>query len=242
MYTVRLEIEDSLRFFLDQALRGGPFDFTFPGKRSLKDLVESLGIPHVEIGGATVNGSPAQLSHIVAHGDVIALAPCAPVSLRPEEARFVLDVHLRKLARRLRLLGFDANHREGRDDETLAATSASEGRILLTRDRGLLKRRMVTRAMCVRSTNSDAQLAQVIARFSLGPIIAPFRRCIECNGPIAPVECGPARMDALRESVPPGVLSWCDEYFECSACRKVYWKGSHYEKLLRIVRAAVEDR
>jgi uncharacterized protein len=123
-----------------------------------------------------VNSASVELSYTVMHGDVIALRQRAPSSFPPDEARFVLDVHLRKLARRLRLLGFDADHREGCDEVTLSSISAGEERILLTRDRGHLMRRVVTRAMRIRSTVPDTQRAEIITRFTLKPLIAPFRR------------------------------------------------------------------
>jgi uncharacterized protein with PIN domain len=229
-------------------------DYFFPGetgkkdmvveskdRRSVKDLVESLGVPHVEVDLILVNGESVDFSYIIHEGDHISVYPefeAFDVShvtrLRPgvlRESRFILDVHLRKLARLLRLLGFDVDYREHRDDLELAEISYREKRILLTRDRQLLKRKMVDRGFIIRNTDAEKQVLEVLTRLDLWSRIRPFTRCIECNGMIEPLSVTGARFNKEKHRIPEGVLLWCSEFYFCNSCGKIYWKGSHYDRL-----------
>lgn len=241
MYRVTIRFYEELNDFLEHSRRKKEIDAVFPERRSVKDLVESFGVPHVEVDLILVNGESVDFSRIVADGDRISVYPVfetldiGPVTrLRPaplREPRFVLDVHLRKLARRLRLLGFDVDFRPCRDDAALANIAEAEDRILLSRDRQLMMRRKVARGLYVRNTDPVKQVAEVLDRLDLRGRCRPFTRCIECNGAIAaldPDEAGAA-------DIPPGVRAWCSEYYRCHSCGRVYWKGSHYEKLKKTV-------
>ncbi|HPQ54787.1 MAG TPA: Mut7-C RNAse domain-containing protein, partial [Spirochaetota bacterium] len=108
-------------------------------------------------------------------------------------------------------------------------------RILLTRDRGLLKRKIVTRRLIIRNTDPEKQVLEVIERLHLQSSIKPFTRCIACNGEIAAVDMESEKFAALRQTIPPGVLAWCTEYYTCTSCGKVYWKGSHYDRMCAMV-------
>jgi uncharacterized protein with PIN domain len=188
-----------------------------------------------------VNGVSADFSYIVKDGDRISVYPVfetfsvgAVTRLRPlplRDPRFVLDVHLRKLARRLRLLGFDVDYLPARGDIELAEISDSEKRILLTRDRQLLMRKNVSRGLCVRHTDPEKQIVEVLDRLDLWDRCRPFTRCIECNGAIHPLLDGDPALAEVAGRIPPGVSSWCGEYHFCGNCGRVYWKGSHYGKL-----------
>jgi uncharacterized protein with PIN domain len=155
------------------------------------------------------------------------------VRVRPEplrESRFVLDAHLGALARYLRLLGFDCVYRNNFSDVELVGVSVSERRVLLTRDVGVLKRSAVTHGYFVRATQPRAQALEVVRRFDLVRAIDPFRRCLTCNGHLAPV----AKSDVV-DRLPPRTARYYDEFRICSACEQVYWKGSHYERMLGFV-------
>jgi hypothetical protein len=158
----------------------------------------------------------------------------APVTrVRPEplrEPRFLLDVHLGRLAAYLRLAGFDATQPRDAADETLAATSAEEGRILLTRDQGLLKRRAVTHGYYVRSDAPAEQLRETIARFDLARRIEPFSRCLRCNDRLVP-----AAVAAVAARVPPRVRATHDEFTTCPTCGRVFWAGTHHERMRRLL-------
>jgi uncharacterized protein with PIN domain len=252
MYQVTIRFYEELNDFLPRHLRKGDIEFSFSGRRSIKDLIEHFGVPHVEVDLILVDGRSVDFGYIVKSGDRISVYPVFEsfsvdglTRLRPSplrDTRFVLDVHLRKLARRLRLLGFDVDYRAGRDDPELARVAQDENRILLTRDRRLLMRRNVSRGIIIRSTDPDRQIVEVLERLQLWSRCRPWTRCIECNGMLRGLDTLGGEFEALRERIPPGVLSWCGEYYLCGSCGKIYWKGSHYEKLKRIVERIMTDR
>lgn len=241
MYRVTIRFYEELNDFLEPSRRKRDIEASFPERRSVKDLVESFGVPHVEVDLILVNGESVDFSRIVADGDRISVYPMfesidiGPVTrLRPaplREPRFVLDVHLQKLARRLRLLGFDVDFSPNRDDAALADIAEAEDRILLSRDRQLMMRRKVARGLYVRNTDPEKQVAEVLDRLDLRCRCRPFTRCIECNGMIEALD-----PDASPDpDIPPGVRAWCREYYRCRGCGRVYWKGSHYVKLIKTV-------
>ncbi|HDP79458.1 MAG TPA: twitching motility protein PilT [Spirochaetes bacterium] len=251
MYRVTLRFYEELNDFLPTAMRKRDFSYEFQGRRSVKDLIESMGVPHVEVDMIMVNGAPEGFDYIVGDGDRLSVYPvferfdiagvtrarAAPL----REPRFVADVHLRKLARRLRLLGFDVDFSEGRDDPELADISRREGRVLLSRDRQLFMRRRVERGLVVRSTDPDEQLREVLDRLQIYSLCRPFTRCIQCNGPMRELVFGGAEFMFRRGDIPKGVLAWCREFFVCDGCSKIYWKGSHYEKLLSLVESVLGE-
>ena len=236
MYHVTLRFYEELNDFLPRPRRKVDFTVEFPAHRSVKDLVESLGIPHTEIDVILANGESVDFTYIVRDNDRIAVYPvfesldvCHLSRLRDvplRETRFVLDVHLGKLARYLRMLGFDCDYSPDRNDADLARICSGEERILLTRDRNLLKRTMIDRGLCIHSTVSEEQAAEVIARLDLARSVKPFNRCMECNGLI--IELDPAD---IPDDAPAGVKKWCSEYFRCTGCNRLYWKGSHADRM-----------
>lgn len=212
----------------------------FQRHTTVKDLIEALGVPHTEIDLILANGVSVDFAYRVQDGDHISVYPMftaldiTPViRLRPHplrEPRFVLDVHLGKLATYLRLLGFDALYRNDYADQALARLSSEEGRILLTRDRGLLKHSIVAHGYYVRATEGLAQLLEVLRRFDLFDAIQPFHRCVQCNGLMEPVDKA-----AILDRLLPKTRLYYDEFHRCIDCGRVYWRGSHYERLARLV-------
>jgi uncharacterized protein len=211
-----------------------------PSPRSVKDLVESVGVPHVEVALLLCDGVPVRFDHRVAGGEHLSALPPlqhlghdgAPLAgpADPEVPRFVCDVHLGTLARRLRLLGLDVLYDRASDDEELARLAAADGgggaRILLTRDRGLLKRRAVRHGYLPRSDDPDEQALEVVRRFRLGPHLAPSTRCVRCNGTLEPV-----RRDDVWDELPPRTRAAIDRYARCTSCAQLYWPGSHHDAL-----------
>jgi uncharacterized protein with PIN domain len=203
---------------------------------SVKDMIESLGVPHTEIDLVLVNGESADFSRLVRDGDHVAVYPIfesldiAPVTrLRPKplrEPKFVLDVHLGKLAGYLRMLGFDAVYSNSADDPELVKISGEQARILLTRDRGILKHSAVTRGYWLRETDSRRQVVEIVRRFDLARLLRPFTRCMVCNQDLRPV-----LQSEVRDRVPPGVLESYQEFRQCVGCRRVYWYGSHTRRM-----------
>ncbi len=235
-----------LNDFLPEARRYVPFVHHFHARASVKDMIESLGVPHTEIDLILVNGESVDFSYIVQDGDHISVYPVfesfdiTPVlRVRPRplrEPRFVLDTHLGKLAAYLRMMGFDALYRNDYEDAELACISRDERRTLLTRDRGLLKRSMVTHGYCVRSTHPRQQIIEVLRRFDLLRMVEPFKRCIRCNGPLEPVD----KM-AIADRLPPRTRRYYDTFRICRDCGQIYWRGSHYERMQRFIAGVLAE-
>lgn len=203
---------------------------------SVKDMIESCGIPHTEVDLVLVNGESADFSRLIRNGDRVSVYPVfetldiAPLSrLRPQplrEPKFVLDVHLGKLAGYLRMLGFDAVYSNSASDAELVSISVEQGRILLTRDRGLLKHSAVTRGYWIRETDSRRQAAETVKRFDLARLLRPFTRCMVCNQDLRPVP-----KSEVRDRVPAKVWESCEEFRQCAGCRRIYWYGSHTRRM-----------
>jgi uncharacterized protein with PIN domain len=242
--TVDIFFQGELIDFLPLKKRKENLTVKWKGKRSVKDLVESLCVPHTEVGGIRVNDQWVTFSYILDEGDRVIVFPFSPECrtrdnplFKPEpstQPAFICDVHLWKLARRLRLLGFNTYFNAQWDDARLADISQKEGLILLTRDRGLLIRKKVTRGVYIHSTDPEKQVKELLQRLNLHKRIAPFTRCLLCNGLLEPVEVDSTFFnERLKSQIPPKVLEWTQEYHFCTSCQKVFWKGSHYEKLIR---------
>ena len=199
---------------------------------SVKDMIEAIGVPHAEVDLILVNGESSDFTRLIRNGDRVAVYPVfesidiTPVlRLRPQplrETKFVLDVHLGRLAGYLRMLGFDAVYSNRIGDLELVRISCQEKRILLTRDRGVLKHSAVTHGYWLRETDSRRQAAEIVRRFDLAQSLRPLTRCMVCNEPLRAVSKA-----EVRGRVPPGTLQWCDEFRECAGCGRVYWEGSH---------------
>ncbi len=213
---------------------------------AVKDMIESFGVPHTEVDLITANGRSVDFSYLVQNGDRIAVYPVfesfdvsGTQRLRPEPLRdpkFILDLHLGKLAAYLRMLGFDARYDRALIDARLAEISATEHRILLTRDRGLLKHGAVTHGYWVRETNSRRQIAEVIHRFDLARGMRPFTRCMACNGVLEAIS-----KERARSFVGEHSIERYDEFHRCGQCGRVYWKGSHYARMRRWIQELTVD-
>ncbi|MCQ4079650.1 Mut7-C ubiquitin/RNAse domain-containing protein [Streptomyces sp. RB6PN25] len=227
---LRIRVPDELRLFLaarhraTEELRTG-----YDGTSSLGHVVQSLGVPLTEVGRLLVDGREVPASYRPADGDVIQVRGIErPQPLPPGPPRFVLDVHLGTLARRLRLLGVDAAYGNDLDDDTLIEQANTERRVLLTQDRGLLGRRALWLGAYVRGSRADEQLADVLGRFA--PPLAPWTRCTACNGRVAPVAKG-----EVAHLLQPGTRRTYDDFARCPACGYLYWRGAHHRRLQAIV-------
>jgi len=206
-------------------------------------MIEACGVPHTEVDLIIVDGRSVDFAHLVDDGDRVGVYPVfesfdiAPITMvRPEPlrtVRFVADTHLARLARYLRLLGFDTAYNRDWDDPGLARVSVDEQRILLTRDLGLLKRSAVTHGSFVRAIDPQEQMVEIVRRFHLSRMIDPFTRCVACNGVLAPVD-----KEEVVDRIPPGTRRHAHDFSVCSSCGKVFWRGAHYQDLLRIVESA----
>lgn len=207
---------------------------------SAKDFIESQGVPHVEIFALRVNGSFKPLEYNVRPGDYLVVYPQSHVNglvdselLKKADQlpkQFVADVHLGRLARLLRLLGIDVAHSTQMDDTRIIEIAIQENRAVLSRDLGLLKHGTLKFGYWPRSDDPEEQVMEVIEYFNLKSSLRPFSRCLECNGQLHQVE-----FELISERVPEKVKQWNDEYVKCGQCDKIYWKGSHYERLKKTV-------
>ncbi|MGG6241808.1 Mut7-C RNAse domain-containing protein [Nodosilinea sp. AN01ver1] len=207
---------------------------------SIKDAIESLGVPHPEVDLILVNGKSVGFDYLTQNGDRVSVYPhfksleVGGTSLvRPAplpQIKFVLDVHLGKLATYLRLLGFDALYRRDYGDAELAQISSQQQRILLTQDRGLLKRSLVTHGYIVRSHVPEQQAKEVLDRFHLHNAVAPLERCPRCNGRLTAVDKA-----EICDRIPPLTRLHYDAFSRCQSCGQIYWKGAHYDRIQQLV-------
>jgi uncharacterized protein len=208
----------------------------------VKDLIESQGVPHTEIDLILVNGHPVNFSQILNEGDDISVYPVfenfdisglTPLKNRPlRNPRFVLDVHLGRLAKYLRVMGFDTLYQNYYSDNKIVEISNLEKRIILTRDKGILMRNAVQRGYWVRNTGVQDQAIEIIRKFDLFKMIRPFKRCMECNGLIEPVS-----KESIIHLIQARTRQYYEEFFRCTGCLKVYWKGSHYGRMNQFIKA-----
>lgn len=227
---------EELNDFLPPKKRKKTFPFRFQDQPKVKEVIEALRVPPAEVDLILANGHSVGFDYRLREGDRLAvypvfeslnIAPLAKLREKPlRRAIFILDVHLGKLAKWLRLLGFDAKYSNVYEDCEIVRLAAAEERIILTRDRRLLCAKAVTRGYWLRSVEIEAQLREVLERFDLYGQIRPFERCLLCNGPIEPV----AKAEVL-DRLEPRTAAHYHEFFQCGKCGKIYWKGSHYERM-----------
>ena len=234
---------EELNDFLAPESRKRAFRMPIDRGRSVKDAIESVGVPHTEVDLVLVDGESVGFEHVLRGGERVAVYPvferfdiASFVHLRPSplrEARFVLDAHLGKLARHLRLAGFDSLWENDYGDEEIVALSAAQNRVILTRDKGILKRSAVQRGYFVRETESERQLCEVVRAFQLERSLKPFSRCRVCNAALRDVP-----KESVHGRVPEAVWAQLDAFTECPECGRIFWRGTHYERLSRVLHLA----
>jgi uncharacterized protein len=239
---VTLRFYEELNDFLPGELRKRPFECSLKPTQSVKHLIENQGVPHTEVEIILVNGNSVGFDYLPVAGDRVSVYPMferldiSPLlRLRPaplRHPRFLADAHLGRLARYLRLLGFDTLFFNDAGDRRLVEISLEQRRILLTRDRALLMHRQITHGCFVHAVEPTRQLEALFERLDLYRLAAPFTRCMACNGSLQRIDKG----DILAE-LPKRTARLYTEFWRCSDCAKIYWKGSHYRRLVKFVRA-----
>ncbi|HZX27554.1 MAG TPA: Mut7-C RNAse domain-containing protein [Telluria sp.] len=224
---------EALNGFLAPARRSAPFRVLCAEQATTKHMIEALGVPHTEAGTILVNGEAAGLERLIAEGDHIDVFP-AQARTTAAPPRFIADAHLGGLAHQLRMAGFDTLYDNGFDDGHIETVGAAEDRVILTRDRDLLKRRAVHAGCYVRALKPADQFKEIAARFGLAPHARPFTLCLHCNAPLRPI----ARA-AVLERVPPAVLAEHAEFSTCGHCGRIYWKGSHWKRMSALLDEAL---
>jgi len=237
---IHIRFYEELNDFLPFWKRGVTYDILLNGRATVKDLIESQRVPHTEVDLILVNGESVTFDHIPKNGDRLAVYPVfetfdisGVTRLRPEplrESRFILDVHLGKLARKLRMIGFDTLYRNDYEDDEIIEIAATDRRIILTRDIGILKNKRVTHGYYIRSDQAEEQLQEVIKHFHLENNIQPLNRCIACNGKIVVAD-----KEKVKDRLLPKTRKYFDKIFQCTGCGKLYWEGSHYHNMMKKV-------
>jgi hypothetical protein len=217
-----------LNDFLSHQYRNVIFALEFAPHQSLKHLIESLGVPHTEFDRVMVNGLEGNPANRLQEGDDVKVFPAT--TQLPGEPQFVLDNHLGQLATYLRMLGFDSLYRNDYHDDELAQVSSQDGRVLLTRDRRLLMRKVITFGYCLHQTDPRQQTVEVLRRFRLFEQLKPFQRCLRCNSQLQVT-----RKDDIIERLEPLTKLYFDEFRICPDCNQIYWKGSHYGHMLDLI-------
>ncbi|MGD9092305.1 MAG: Mut7-C RNAse domain-containing protein [Anaerolineales bacterium] len=229
----------ALNDFLPKRQQQATIACTFKLNQSVKHLIESLGVPHVEVNRILVNEEEVDFGYLVQDGDEVEVYPIPQNAIRLQVAddhRFVLDNHLGRLAVYLRMLGFDAQYRNDYQDEELAQISSEERRVLLTRDVRLLMRNQVSHGYWVRSKIPRQQLLEIVNRFNLVEKVTPFRRCMRCNGVLKPVS-----KEVVLDRLEPLTKKYYDDFRICPDCEQIYWRGSHYERMQTFLQQVLFD-
>ena len=231
---------EELNDFLPPAQRKRSFRYQCALRATVKQAIEAIGVPHTEVELILVNGESVDFSHLLGDGDRVSvypqfesldISPLLRVRERPlRTPRFIADAHLAALARYLRMLGFDVHLDATLDDTAIAELSAREKRIMLTRDRELLKHRIITHGCYVHETKPRRQLAEIVSRLDLLGAMKPFTRCMECNHPLVAVD-----KKTISHRLPPGTARYYDRFSSCTGCGKIYWPGSHYERMCALI-------
>jgi uncharacterized protein with PIN domain len=238
--TATVRFYEELNDFLPVEDRKRDIGIEVDRARSVKDAIESAGVPHTEVDLIVVDGRSVDFAHLLRGGERVAVYPMFEalditplLRLRPRplrDPRFVADVHLGKLARHLRMAGFDTQWCNDWDDDAIVRRSAAERRTILTRDKGMLRRSDVERGYFVRATESEAQLAEVVRALQLEALLAPFTRCRECNVVLEEVA-----KEAVIDRLPQKVRGFYERFRRCPGCDRVYWEGTHFARMQEVL-------
>jgi len=240
MVTATFRFYEELNDFLAPARRRQEFTVPCAEAATTKHMIEALGVPHTEVELILVNGESADFGRLLQDGDRVAVyprfeamdvTPLLRVRAHPlREPRFVADAHLGGLARMLRMLGFDTLYDNHFHDDTIVEICEQDGRIVLTRDRELLKRRAVTHGCYVHALKSEDQLREIVERLDLARSARPFTLCLHCNVPLHPVDKA-----SVLDRLPPRVREHYERFSTCDVCGRVYWEGSHWQNMRRML-------
>ena len=240
MGQIRYHFYNELNDFIKPALRNIENTHDLNRKASVKDIIESLGVPHTEVALILVNNVSVNLTYIVQHADTIRVYPSSACSemqqlqpLRPklsQTPKFVVDVNLGRLARYLRLLGFDCLYRNDYHDDRITKIASEDNRIVLTRDRALLLRKLIYYGYFVRATTPKVQVKEVLKQFNLFFLIAPLARCTRCNGSLKKTE-----KHIIEHRLEPLTKQHYHDFLICTACNQIYWRGSHYAHAMDLI-------
>jgi uncharacterized protein len=234
---VAIRFYAELNDFLKNRCKQKSLEFHFKGQVTIKVAIESLGVPHTSVDLILANGQPVDFLYKLQNGDLISVYPefetfdiseINKLRKKPlRTSRFIADAHLGKLARDLRMLGFDTLFADRIPDNEIITLATREKRTILTRDRDLLKSDKLDHGYYIRATGCLDQLKEVISKFDLWSQFKPFTRCLVCNGKLENMP-----EIELHNLVAPDLRDRYQQFFKCSGCQKIYWEGSHYNRMI----------
>lgn len=227
MHTASFRFHGTLNDFLPHRSKNQWINYAFNNIPAVKDSIEAIGVPHVEVKDIFINDKASHFYDPLQMHDMVEIYPFTQITSSPK--KFVLDVHLGKLAALLRLLGFDTAYQNNFTDRQIVE-QANDERIVLTRDIGLLKHKTIQWGYWLRSQQPKEQAREVLHRFALLQAVHPFARCISCNGLIEPV-----KKEKIISQLNTNTATIFHAFYQCQHCGKIYWQGSHYEKMLATI-------
>lgn len=246
MKTAYFRFYEELNDFLPEEKRKIRIEHKFIDRASIKDMIEAIGIPHTEIDLILINGDSVDFSYIVNDKDDISVYPVFESfdisdvqHLREKPLRnpkFVLDVHLGTLAKYLRMIGFDTKYENDYSDDEITKISLKDKRTILTRDKGILKRNNVTHGYWIRNEDPESQLKEVVNRLNLKRLIKEFERCLECNTKLEKIN-----KESVIDKLPLKVKKRQSEFWYCRKCDKIYWQGTHFERMKKIIDRLLQE-
>lgn len=231
---------EELNDFLPEEKRKVRFEHEFIDRTSIKDMIESLGVPHSEIDMMLVNSISVDFNYIVQDKDEISVYPVFEsldisniqhLRNKPlRDPKFIADIHLGSLVKYMRMLGFDVLYKNDYTNDEMIESSLQEKRAILTKDREMLKNNRITHGYWIRSSGVEEQVKEIIERFDLKGNIHEFLRCLDCNCILFPIE-----KTKIEDRLPPKVEESQDKFWYCEHCDKIYWRGTHYEKMRKFI-------
>ncbi len=237
---VTFRFYEELNDFIKKKNRKTAFQYRFTTRQTVKDAIEANGVPHTEVDLILVNSEPVSFTYKLNQGDYVSVYPVfesfdisgvTGIQHSPlREIKFVADVHLGRLARYLRMLGMDTLYKNDFEDAEIIEISNREKRTILTHDKGILMNGKVSRGYFVRNENPKKQLTELVKRFHLVSLAKPFSRCLDCNGKIIAKE-----KQYIDQQLEPLTKKYFNKFLVCENCGKIYWKGSHYEKMIQFI-------
>ncbi len=246
MQTATFRIYAELNDFLPKQKKQVSFEYSFAGPLKVHEAILSLHIPLSEVDLILVNGCSKGVDYWISNGDYISVYPVFESfnisslnSLRPEPLRnskFILDVHLGKLAKFLRMAGFDTLYSSTFKDAEIIDISVESGRIILTRDNGLLRSVKVKHGYYIRNIDPVKQFKEVVSKFDLGSQFKPMERCLKCNNLLEM-----AVKEELPGKIKPDILNRFSHFYTCRQCNHIYWHGSHYDRMKAFLKTIIDS-
>ena len=245
MSKVTFRFYEELNDFLPKHRRKIDFETTYKGKRSIKDMIEALGVPHTEVDLILVDGNSVDFDYILQDGDRVSVYPVfealnitSVTHLRKTPLRrnmFIADINLGDIVKYMRALGFDIYYDVLFSSREIIDISKTENRIILTKSRKLLKFKEVTHGIFIRPGTTIEQIRRIIDYLDIKDDIKPFSRCLRCNSLLSAIE-----KKNILDRIPPKTMELCDEYVQCQSCDKIYWKGTHFINMKRTLKQILD--